>query len=149
MSEPKSTEFRLPVLCSEVKGFNAGLGKWVSLNIIACYIVGYDYDVMGQITAGGTMSEEGKEVIISQLPLFYCNSIRSTFGLFDFQVMFGTAMVDNLTPKDSENPETVLKPQCVTHFSPEHFKQMVRIFTKQLEEYEERFGTIIAPPHKE
>lgn len=92
------------------------------------------------------MPEESKEAIISQLPLFYCNSVRSTFGLFDFQVMFGTLMVDNLNHRNGENADIILKPQCVTHFSPEHFKQMVKIFTSQLAEYEKRFGSINEPP---
>lgn len=80
----------------------------------------------------------------NELPVFYTNAVNIRVSLFDILMECG-----KMYPKADEKTNDI-KPEFIHEFSifmsPQHFKELVIMFNKQLETYEKKFGKINEPP---
>jgi len=75
----------------------------------------------------------------AELPLTYVNSMSINASVVDFQFVLSNQIVDN------HKKEIILKELHRIVMSPQHAKAVLNLLGKQIEEYENRFGTIIIP----
>lgn len=71
----------------------------------------------------------------------YSNAIRVSRSLYDFQLIFGNSVMNNL----ADEPRQIVEAKCIVQLSPQHFKVLCQIFDKQLAAYEKEFGEIQLP----
>lgn len=81
------------------------------------------------------------EDMFVQIPRVYSNAVKVSFSLYDFQLVFGNASLNNLV----EEPQQVVTATFITQLSPQHAKVLSRILVKQLARYEKQHGEIAVP----
>lgn len=79
--------------------------------------------------------------IVANLSNLYCNSAKVTHMLYDFQIILGLQLIDNL----SDRTHSVIVAKQLIHMSPQHFKAFTLACNSQLEKYEGAFGVISIP----
>lgn len=82
-----------------------------------------------------------KTASFEEILRIYSNTVKMSFSLYDFQLIFGNAAFDSI----SENQRIDVQAQMLVHMSPQHFKVMVGILNNYLEKYEKDFGKIAIP----
>lgn len=81
----------------------------------------------------------------AQIPRIYSNAVKVSFSLYDFQLVFGNASLNNL----ADEPQQVVTAAFIAQLSPQHVKVLSRILVKQLERYEKQHGEIRVPEEVE
>ncbi|NMC43481.1 MAG: DUF3467 domain-containing protein [candidate division Zixibacteria bacterium] len=75
------------------------------------------------------------------IPRIYSNAVKVSRSLYDFQLIFGNAVMNNL----GDEPKQIVEAKHIVQLSPQHFKVLCHIFNKQLAAYEKEFGEIQLP----
>ncbi len=79
-----------------------------------------------------------------ELSVVYSNAVQFHTSISDFSMLFGLSQ----PPLDPKTKVVEIIPQIRVILSPTHFKEFVRIATKQLEGYEVAHGKIPTPEAK-
>ena len=86
------------------------------------------------------MSEQDEKQTpsVAALPRFYCNFVKITHSVYDFQIVLGTQSAE----VTSDEMTTLVEPKVLVHMSPQHVRVVAEMLQEQLRKYESVFGAI-------
>lgn len=79
--------------------------------------------------------------LLLNIPRIYSNAVKIVSSFYDFQLLFGSGIINVL----EENSTQIIESKFLVQLSPQHYKVLLNSMQNQLDEYEKKFGEIKLP----